>query len=140
MKSKKWSQNFDWQLSYWVFDRFMIFWPYAAFWPFLFSLKSCAGKSNATHPSKYVVNHQHHQTPRNSLKKLLQAIWAQIMNKNGKKWRILMKKIGFKTNFRLGFKQKIRLDFKHSSTLRLLKMCLSFKKKKSGVDARIPGL
>ena len=92
----------------------MIFWPYAAFWPFLFSLKSCAGKSNATHPSKYVVNHQHHQTPRNSLKKLLQAIWAQIMNKNGKKWRILMKKLGFKTTSS-HFLGTYELDFSCSS-------------------------
>ena len=69
------------------------------FWPFLFCLKSCAGKSNATHPSKYVVNHQHHQTPRNSLKKLLQAIWTQIMNKNGKTWHVFSKENGLRNYF-----------------------------------------
>ena len=66
----------------------MISRPYEAFWPFLFCAKTCAGESNATHPSIYVVNPWQHQTPRNPWTKLLQAIQTQIMAKNGEKWRI----------------------------------------------------
>ena len=41
----------------------MISWPYGAFWQFLIMDTTCAGETNLCHPSIYVRNCQHHQTP-----------------------------------------------------------------------------
>ena len=77
----------------------MILWPYAVFLPFLFSAKSCAGETNACHPCIHVRSHRHFQTPRNCVRKLVQAIKMQIMTKSGKKWHIFTKENRLKNYF-----------------------------------------
>ena len=56
-----------------------------AFWPFLFSSKTCAGNTNASHPSIHVSNHQYQFNLRNCTRKLVAAILMHIMTKKGKK-------------------------------------------------------
>ena len=91
--------------EFWLAASLPSFWPFydfltlGAFWPFLFSSKTCAGKTNASHPSIHVSNHQYQQTPRNCRKKLVAAILMQIMTKKGKKWPIFTDKNALKNNF-----------------------------------------
>ena len=77
----------------------MIFWPQGAFWPFLFFPETCAGETNARHPSIHVFYHRYQQTPRNCQEKLVAAILMHIMTKKGKKWPIFTDKNALKNNF-----------------------------------------
>ena len=60
--------------------------------------KTCAGETNASHPSKHWPKHRHQQTPRNCWPKLVAAIQTQIVTKNSEKWRIFAEKIWLKNH------------------------------------------
>ena len=77
----------------------MISWPCGAFWPFLLTPQTCAGETNARHPSIHVSNPQYQQTSRNCQAKLVAAIETQIVRKNSKKWPIFTEKNALKNNF-----------------------------------------